>query len=306
MGIPLLSKIIKKYAINTIKETSIKDYKNKVFVIDTNLLIYKNVFAIRKNGYDIRNDNIIVTHIYSLLLKLIGLKKYNIFSIFVFDGHMPRIKQETVKARKKLRQIFKKKYDEAKTIKEKQQYFYLKSDITDKEINDCKKLIKIFGFPIYQSKGEADIDLAAFSINNKNIYIVSDDMDILAFGGKHIIRKFTISSSKKMIEINLNNLLNKLELNIDMFINLVILLGCDYCKKQKNIGPLTAYKLIKNNNIKNINKKVKKYYLSVKPNTTHNLSNYKEYNINKKELIKFLKKNKFQVDLIIKKMILIL
>lgn len=298
MGVPLLTTIIKKYAPTSIKQTSIQDYKNKIFVIDTNLMIYKNVFAIRRNGYDILNDNIIVTHIHSMLLKLIGLKKYNIFSIFVFDGCMPDIKHETMKARKNIRQKFKQKYDKAKTPKEKQKYFYLKSDITEKEIQDCKKLIKIFGFPIYQSKGEADVDLAAFSKTCPNVYVVSEDMDILAFGGTKLLRKFSVSSSKKISQINLNVLLSKLHFTYTMFVDLIILLGCDYCNKIEKIGPITAYKLIKNGKKTTINKKVKKYYMSATPNNTHNLANFNEYNIDVNELINYLYKNKYKTEFV--------
>ena len=298
MGVPLLTTIIKKYAPDKIKQMSIKDYKDKIFAIDANLLIYKNVFAIRKNGYDIKNDDIIVTHIHSMLLKLIGLKKYNIFCIFVFDGWMPDIKQKTMKARKNLRKVFKKKYNEAKTQDEKKKFFYLKADITKKEIEDCKKLIKIFGFPIYQSEGEADKDLAAISKTCSDVYVVSEDMDILAFGGKKLVKKFSVSASKKLLEIDLDDLLSKLEFNQEMLIKLVILLGCDYCNKIEKIGPISAYKLVKNKKNVTIDEQVKKYYMSAEPNESHNLSNFNEYNIDIKQLIKFLKKNKYKKNFI--------
>jgi len=46
-------------------------------------------------------------------------------------------------------------------------------------------------------------------------------------------------------EYNLNRLLSELELSQDEFIDLCILLGCDYCDSIKGIGPKRAIELIK-------------------------------------------------------------
>lgn len=308
MGIKNLMKIINKYAPNSIKETNIENYKGKIFAIDTNLLIYKNVFAIRKNGYDIKNNSIIVTHIHSMLLKLIGLKKYGILAIFVFDGPMPKLKEKTMKKRKLLRKEFKKKYESAKTETDKKKYFYLKSDITEKEIYDCKELITIFGFPIIQSTGEADKDIACLTKINPNIYAVSEDMDILVFGATKLIRKFTVSKqkNKKMIEINLKKLLTELQFNQRMLVHLAILLGCDYCNASINneqFGTITSYKMIKKYKyIKdpNIYNKIEKYFMS---NCHTNLDiKIKEKNVNVSKLKEFLTKYLFKQEYIEKKL----
>ena len=89
MGVKNLMKLLEKKVPGSISYKKITDYKNKKFGVDANLLIYKIVFAIRKNGYDLKKGDIITTHIHGFLQKLIAFKKYNIKTIFVFDSYFP-------------------------------------------------------------------------------------------------------------------------------------------------------------------------------------------------------------------------
>ena len=57
MGIKNLMKLIRKYASESIKKTKIDEYKDKIIGIDTNLMLYKLIYGIRTNGYDIKNNN---------------------------------------------------------------------------------------------------------------------------------------------------------------------------------------------------------------------------------------------------------
>ena len=63
-------------------------------------------------------------------------------------------------------------------------------------------------------------------------------------------------------EIYLNKAIEGLEFSMDQFIDLCILLGCDYCDSIRGIGPKRAIELIRNHNsIDNILKVIdaKKY-----------------------------------------------
>lgn len=100
MGIKNFMKIIHKYSTGSITYTKITDYKNKTIAIDMNLLIYKMIYAIRKNGYDLKNNDIIVTHIHAMLQKMFGFIKYKITPVFVFDGMAPQIKKRHSKKKR--------------------------------------------------------------------------------------------------------------------------------------------------------------------------------------------------------------
>jgi flap endonuclease-1 len=243
MGIKNLMQIIKKYAPESIKYTRINTYQDQTIGIDANLMIYKLVYAIRKSG-DIKNSNITVTHIFALTQRLLKLLKYNINAIFVFDGTMPDLKGETINKRIAFREHMILKYNKAVTQDEKKKYYYVATDITYKELQECRELISIFGFPIIEAPEEADSQLAYLSKNKIVDAIATDDMDILIFGGKKVLKNFSVSEEKHIQEINLEVLLKKLNMTQKQLIDLGILLGCDYCPDIKNVGTIGAYNLI--------------------------------------------------------------
>lgn len=72
-------------------------------------------------------------------------------------------------------------------------------------------------------------------------------MDALTFGSSVLLRHLTFSEARKMPirEFYLDRILTELELSHYEFIDLCILLGCDYCDSIKGIGPKRAVDLIK-------------------------------------------------------------
>jgi flap endonuclease-1 len=75
----------------------------------------------------------------------------------------------------------------------------------------------------------------------------SEDMDTLCFATPVLLRHLTFSEAKKepIAEINLAQALLELELTMDQFIDLAILMGCDYCETIRGIGPHRALQLIR-------------------------------------------------------------
>lgn len=73
-------------------------------------------------------------------------------------------------------------------------------------------------------------------------------MDALTFASPILIRKMTFASSSGKVEvqqISYDKAIEGLQLTHDQFVDLCILLGCDYCDTIKGIGPKTALKLIR-------------------------------------------------------------
>jgi len=86
-------------------------------------------------------------------------------------------------------------------------------------------------------------------------------MDALTFGSTVLLRHLTFSEARKMPikEFHLAKVIDGLGLTMDQFIDLCILLGCDYCEKIRGVGPKSAYKLIQEHeNIEGILAKVDK------------------------------------------------
>ena len=72
-------------------------------------------------------------------------------------------------------------------------------------------------------------------------------MDTLTFGTPILLKHLTASEQKKLPvhQVDLPKALEGLGMNMDQFIDLCILLGCDYLDPIKGIGPKTALKLIR-------------------------------------------------------------
>jgi flap endonuclease-1 len=311
MGIKNLIKLIEKYAPSAISYNKITKYENKIIAIDGNLLIYKLIYAIRFNGYDLKKGEINVTHIHALLLKIYGFIKYNITPVFVFDNIMPKIKLNTINKRREFYENTKEKYDSAKNIEDKKKYYFAKEEISDKDINDCINLIKLFNYTVIYAKEEADSELVYLLQKKLVDYIATDDTDILVFGGDNMLKNFTISDKKLIQEINLEKFKKETNLTQKKLIDLGILLGCDYCNYK--MGLVTAYKniqkygsieeIIKNSKINLDYIEARKYFISL----PHNDENYKikKLKINKLGLINFLMKfgyNMQDVDKILVKL----
>jgi 5'-3' exonuclease len=75
----------------------------------------------------------------------------------------------------------------------------------------------------------------------------SEDMDTLTFNAPILYRHLTFSEAKKepISEINLQLALEGLKMDMTQFIDLCILLGCDYLEPIKGIGPKSALKLVR-------------------------------------------------------------
>lgn len=75
----------------------------------------------------------------------------------------------------------------------------------------------------------------------------SEDMDTLTFGTPILLKNLTASEQKKLpvTEIVLSKALEELQMPMPQFVDLCMLLGCDYLDSIKGVGPKKALKLIR-------------------------------------------------------------
>lgn len=296
MGIKGFTKILTKYAPAAVILRKYSYYKNKTFGIDANLFLYQLIFAIRRNGYDIKNEGIKVTHIFSLLVKLISFRTNNIHPIFVFDGKPPQIKTKELKRRNTVRSTLIEKYKKDKSNEGKRKLYYVSSKITNDEIAQCKELIEIFGYTFIDAIEEADAQLAYMSKNKSIDYVVTNDYDVLLFGAKNMLKGFTIDNKKYIVEINLDILLKIMKINYSQLIYLGILLGCDYVVGNFVNKPTSPTKAIIKIKEKMPAEDIDRYQQIIehykKPKVS-NIINKIKSELNKESLTDFLKKFKY-------------
>lgn len=254
MGIKNFNKLLKDFAPNSLKEKKITDYKNKKIAIDTSLILYKYITALRKSGKDLEdNDGNSTSHIFAILQNVIYFLDKDIIPVYVFDGKAPEIKKNTLEKRKKIKKEADEKKKNSIDKEEQIKYFQRSLFISKNQYEECKKILSLIGIEYIQALGEADC-ICSQLVKEKYVYAAySNDMDFLTFGCPILLKK---EKDNKIIELNLSNVLEELDINYDSFINLCILLGTDYLPTIKGIGYKTAYKMIKID--KNINEILKK------------------------------------------------
>jgi flap endonuclease-1 len=115
--------------------------------------------------------------------------------------------------------------------------------VTREQVEDAKKLIRLMGIPLVEAPSEAEAQCAALARSGVVFAVGSEDMDSLTFGAPMLLRNLTFSDAKKqpVLEIQLQPALEGLKLTMEQFIDLCILMGCDYCGNIKgNTAPHTS------------------------------------------------------------------
>lgn len=271
MGIKNFNKFIKINCPEAIQYINKEDLYNKKIGIDGNFWLYQIMGSMKSNDIRIyNNNNIDITHLYGLYVRILSILKLGIKPLFVFDGKAPELKYNTINQRIKEKFVSRKKIEDNSFINEKQKRKLIQNSffINKKEIEDCKILLEKMNIPYIQSLEEADSQLAYLCKKNYIDYIISNDTDILIFGSKNILPFFK-SSNKEYKIINKEIIKKKFNLEEEEIIKLGILLGNDYCilenfsEEQKNIFSKKYIKNLKKE-IENINfekfEKIINYY----------------------------------------------
>jgi flap endonuclease-1 len=282
MGIKNLKVILNQRCKNAINLCKLEKYRGYTLGIDLSIFLYKYIYnngdhiegltrliirllknqitplfvldgkppEEKKNTLQERKDRKDYLHLKkNILEKCIDAEKNN------YDDFKNNI-EELMKNNKKIlvdeeeiKELFIKSNDEIKTELEKVTRKII--HVTPMHTETSKKLFDLFGIKyIYvQEGGEAEGILSMLCKNNVVQGVITEDSDILANGGKLLLKNF--SPDKNIIEENcLEGILNCLEMTQDEFIDFCILCGCDYTQKIPNLGPINALKIIqKFNNI---------------------------------------------------------
>ncbi len=127
--------------------------------------------------------------------------------------------------------------------------------LTPEMIQDAKVMLRLMGMPVIEAPGEAEAQCSFLAREEKVWATASEDMDSLTFGTPVLLRGFK-NVKEPITQITLDKVLEGMQLNMEEFIDLCILCGCDYLKRINGVGPYKAYDLMKKNN-KDLNSVVK-------------------------------------------------
>ncbi|XP_078281792.1 LOW QUALITY PROTEIN: putative flap endonuclease 1 homolog [Rhinoraja longicauda] len=109
---------------------------------------------------------------------------------------------------------------------------------------DCQRLLTLLGVPYIEAPAEAEATCAALVRAGLVHCTATEDMDALPFGCSRLVRHVTASPHARVEEFSLPAVLQALQLSHEQFVDLCILLGCDYCDKIRGVGPGRALPLL--------------------------------------------------------------
>lgn len=242
MGINGLTRLLQKESPDSIVTTNLHHISNKRVAVDASLFIYKMVCSFSDN------DTNSMRHVTGLYYKNLNYLNLNITPIYIFDGKPPPQKDEVLKQRKQKQQSNQELYDKETDEVKKNKYHKMTFRITKKHIDDVKTLLTHMGISYIDAPGEAEGYASELCRIGYVDYVVTEDMDTLAFGSPRMIRTNidkTIKRKDLISIINLEDILKDFDMSYEEFLDVCIMSGCDYCKNIRGIGPHKALSNIK-------------------------------------------------------------
>ncbi|KAF2687929.1 flap endonuclease 1 [Lentithecium fluviatile CBS 122367] len=251
MGIKNLYQIISENAPDAIKTGEIKNQFGRKVAIDASMSIYSFLIAVRSDGQQLMNETGETTsHLMGLFYRTLRMVDNGIKPLYVFDGAPPKLKSGELAKRFQRKTEAQAAAEEAKetgTAEDVEKFSRRTVRVTREHNEECRRLLKLMGIPFIVAPTEAEAQCAVLARAGKVYAAASEDMDTLTFDTPILLRHLTFSEQRKepIQEIHLDKALEGLGMERKQFIDLCILLGCDYVDPIKGVGPSTALKLIR-------------------------------------------------------------
>jgi flap endonuclease-1 len=255
MGILGLSKLLYQECPGAIKEEEMKNFFGRRIAIDASMSIYQFVIAMKGfsegQGLELMNEaGEVTSHLNGLFTRTLRMVDEGLKPIYVFDGAPPEMKRAELDERKQKAEEAQAQFAKAKEEGDDEMMEKMSKRtvrVSRDQIEECKKLLTLMGIPVVQAAGEAEAQCAELVRHNKAWAVATEDMDALTFGSKILVRHLTFSEAKKrpIAEYHMDAILAHTGLTMEQFIDLCILLGCDYVPKIPGVGPHRAWEGIK-------------------------------------------------------------
>ncbi|KAH8724502.1 flap endonuclease 1 [Phaeosphaeriaceae sp. PMI808] len=251
MGIKHLYQLIQEHAPDAVKTGEIKNQFGRKVAIDASMSIYSFLIAVRSDGQQLMSETGETTsHLMGLFYRTLRMVDNGIKPLYVFDGAPPKLKSGELAKRFQRKTEAQAAAEEAKetgTAEDVEKFSRRTVRVTREHNAECQQLLKLMGIPYIIAPTEAEAQCAVLARGGKVYAAASEDMDTLTFNTPILLRHLTFSEQRKepILEIHLDKVLEGLGMEQEQFIDLCILLGCDYLDPIKGIGSTTALKLIR-------------------------------------------------------------
>lgn len=256
----------------------LSDFYGKRIAIDTNNWMFKFMSVAHKqivNSTDIAVEEpdrgaIVKLWLSKCLDAICTLVAYGITPVFVFDGQHPDKKTQTKLERREKKEavhqevmrlkgelnkidiLARKGKQVEELVEELRKYLRQCIYVSKAEEELLKMILNGLGIPMLQATGEAEQLCCMLAIEGKVEAVFSEDTDNLAYGCPLLITEFTDHGREpdgnyyhQVKTVGISDVLTGLGMLYPMFVDLCIMLGCDYNSNIKQVGSTRAYNLIK-------------------------------------------------------------
>ncbi|GAM85700.1 hypothetical protein ANO11243_037080 [Dothideomycetidae sp. 11243] len=251
MGIKQLYQVINEHCPDAIKTGEIKNQFGRKVAIDASMSLYSFLVAVRSDGQQLMSETGETTsHLMGLFYRTLRIIDNGIKPLYVFDGAPPKLKSGELAKRFQRKTEAQEQHEEMKevgTAEDVEKFSRRTVRVTREHNAEAQRLLKLMGIPFIIAPTEAEAQCAVLARAGKVYAAASEDMDTLTFNSPVLLRHLTFSEQRKepIQEIFLDKVLEGFGMDMNQFIDLCILLGCDYVDPVKGIGPKVAFNLIK-------------------------------------------------------------
>ncbi|CAH0520531.1 unnamed protein product [Peronospora belbahrii] len=247
MGVQGLLPVLK----SVMDQVHVSKYSGKTVGIDASGWLYKGAYSCPVDLVLGRRTD---AYLNFSIQQITQLQEHNITPIFVFDGAPLPAKAQENAVRSRLRAEWKTKaqmlLEKRKEEQDCRAIFVACTKaltVTNDMVMNLIAVLRRMNITFFVAPYEADAQLAFMSRQKIVDVVISDDSDCVPYGVKTILFKLNQNgwgSELKRRSLGANEDLSFVGWTEEMFVQLCVLAGCDYCPSVHGIGIITAYKLV--------------------------------------------------------------
>ena len=242
--------------------TSLESLNRQTLAVDGNGELYQFLALIRlRDGTPLQDSTGRTTsHLSGLFYRTTRLiADHALQLVFVFDGAPPPRKADTIAKRRASRRRFEADRAAALARGDLAQAYSkatMTSRLTADMVAEARQLLGLMGVPTVQAPSEGEAQAAHMAATSPRVWAAaSKDYDSLLFGAPRLVRFLTIGGKEFLPSqgsfrpivpetIDLGALLAGWDIDREGLIDLAILVGTDFNRGIKGVGPKSALKLV--------------------------------------------------------------
>ena len=243
------------------RTVSLGELSGKIVAIDAFNSLYQFLSIIRQpDGTPLRDrDGEVTSHLSGLFYRCVNFLEAGLKPVFVYDGKPPELKKETIMERAAARMDAEAQWKEALAegdVRRAWSKATRASRLTGMMIEDSRKLLGFMGIPFIQAPSEGEAQASRMAERGQAFAAASQDFDALLFGCPRLLRNLAISGKRRMPKTNrfvnidpeevlLDKVLATIGVTREQLVDMGIMIGTDFNKGIKGIGPKKSLALVK-------------------------------------------------------------